>query len=378
MKYASILRRSSRLSVCGGLLFLTVLLAACGKHEIEAKPARPVQAQRVAIGAADERAIYSGEVRARHESDLGFRIAGKVVTRYVDVGAVVKKGQPLAKLDPTDAQLNAEAAKAQMLAAETDFSFAQAELSRYQRLLEQHFISKATYDQKQNAFNLAEAKLEQQRMQYSWSRNQSGYTTLMADADGVITAINVEVGQVVAVGQTMMKLARPEQKEVVINVPESRLADVQQAHEIAVNLWAMANRFYLGKVREISPAGDPMTRTYTVKISIADADSEVKLGMTANAIVRKSEREQVALLPLTALTQRDGVPAVWVIDPKSNAVNLRPVQIGQYRADGVTVLSGLQPNELVVTAGVHKLVQGEQVRLYAVGETSGKELADRS
>lgn len=377
MKYAPTAPHAPRAAV-GGLLLLTLVLAACNKHEVEAKPVRPVQTQRVTIGVADDRAIYPGEVRARYETDLAFRVSGKVVARYVDVGAMVKKGQPLAKLDPSDAQLNAEAAKAQMLAAETDFKFAQAELARYQPLLNRHVISKAAYDQKLNAFNVAKAKLEQQRMQYSWSRNQSAYTTLTADADGVITAVNMEVGQVVNVGQTVMKLARPEQKEVVINVPESRLSDLQQAKEIAVNIWAMENKLYLGRVREISPAGDPATRTYTVKITIADADSQVKLGMTANAIVRKSEAANVAVLPLTALTQRDGAPAVWVVDPKSNQVNLRPVQIGQYRADGVTVLSGLQPNELVVTAGVHKLVPGQQVRLYAPVETNSSQLADRS
>src|SRR5207244_3701547 len=138
--------------------------------------------------------------------DLGFRVAGKVIARYVDVGATVKKGQPLAKLDPSDAQLNAEAARAQVRSAETEFDFARAELARYTSLLDQHFISRAAFDQKQNAFNVAKAKLEQQRMQYSWSRNQTGYTTLTADADGVITAVNAEVGQVVNVGQTVMKL----------------------------------------------------------------------------------------------------------------------------------------------------------------------------
>src|SRR5207245_10636006 len=129
------------------------------------------------------------------------------------------------------------------------------------------------------------AKAEQQSMQCSWSSNQTGYTTLTADADGVITAVNAEVGQVVNVGQTVMKLARPEQKEVVINVPESRLAELQEAKEIAVSLWAMANRFYLGKVREVSPAGDPATRTYTVKVTIGNGDPDVKIGMTGNALV---------------------------------------------------------------------------------------------
>jgi multidrug efflux system membrane fusion protein len=374
MKSAS---RLPELSLTAAVLVLA--LAGCSRHEEGEKTVRPVQAQKVELASADDRSVYSGEVKARYETDLGFRIGGKVVARYVDVGATVKKGQVLARLDPNDAQLNAEAARAQMTSAQNDFEFADAELNRYKSLFEQKFISKAAFDQKQNAYNVAKAKVEQQRNQYSWSHNQSTYTSLTADADGVITAINVEVGQVVNVGQTVMKLARPEQKEVVINVPESRLGELQQASEIAVTLWALANKPYLGKVREVSPSGDPATRTYAVKVSIVNADPNVKLGMTANALVRKSASDKaVALLPLTALTEVEGAPAVWVIDPHTKQVNLRPVQVGQYRGDGVTVLSGLQREEIVVTAGVHKLLPGQQVRLYTAGGSGPERVAGRS
>jgi membrane fusion protein, multidrug efflux system len=367
MKHIEFFRHTCNAARVGAALVLIGVLAACGKHDAEVIAARPVQAQKVVLGAAADRSVYSGDVRARYENDLAFRITGKIAARYVDVGATVKKGQALAKLDPNDAQLSAEAAKAQMLAAQTDFNFAQAELARYTSLLDQHFISKAAYEQKLNSFNNTKAKFEQQRMQYAWSRNQAGYTTLAADADGVITAVNAEAGQVVAAGQPVMKLARPEQKEVVINVPESRLAELRQATEVAVNVWAQAHKLYVGKLREVSPAGDPATRTYTAKVTILDPDAGVQLGMTANVLLQRPGERNIALLPLTALTQQDGAPAVWIIDPKTNRVNLRPVQIGQYRVDGVTVLSGLQADELVVTAGVHQLVQGQAVRVYSAG-----------
>jgi multidrug efflux system membrane fusion protein len=364
-------RDARRAALAGVASVLIAALVGCGKHEVEAMPARPVQVQKVVFGAAGDRAVYSGEVSARYENDLAFRIAGKVIARYVDVGAVVRKGQALAKLDPNDAQFSADAAKGQMLAAEADFSFAQSELARYTSLLEQHFISKAAYDQKLNSFNNTKAKFEQQRSQYGWSRNQAAYTMLAADADGVITGVNVEAGQVVSAGQAVMKLARPEQKEVVINVPESRLAELRQASEMAVNLWALADKFYAGKLREVSPAGDPATRTYTAKVTIVDADAGVQLGMTANVLLQRPGAGNVALLPLTALTQQNGAPAVWIVDPKTSKVSLRPVQIGQYRTDGVTVLAGIEPDEIVVTAGVHKLAQGQLVRLYGASPDNG-------
>ena len=345
------------------VLVLATGFSGCGKNEQAAEVLRPVQSVRVKPGAGLDQAAYSGEVRARYESDLGFRIGGKIVSRLVDVGALVKKGQPLARLDPNDAALNAEGAKAQLAAAETDFGFANAELERYAGLLEKKFISQAVYEGKLNAFNSAKARLDQAHASYAVSRNQSGYTVLHADYDGVITAITAEAGQVVAAGQAVMRLARPEEKEVVISVPESRLAEIRKATQVSIALWADPEKFYRARIREISPNADAATRTFTAKVSVIDSNPAVALGMTAVVLLGLAPVGDVIMLPLTALTQDNGKPAVWVVDQQSRQVGLKQVQIAQYRENGAVISGGLKSGEIVVTAGVHKLLAGQKVQV---------------
>ena len=348
------------------MIFLAAAVAtitACSRHEPPPPTPRAVIAQVVGARPAEGANVYSGEVRARHENDLAFRVGGKVVARYVDVGATVKKGAELARLDPQDAQLNVESARSQLAAAEADHALAKAELARYRDLYAKQYVSKAVLDARENAFNTTKARLEQARAQAQVARNQSSYTTLVAETDGVITAVNVEAGQVVSSGQAVLRFARPEEKEVAINVPETRLGELRDGNLVAVALWAAPDKPYVGRVREIAPNADPATRTFMAKITIVDPDVAVKLGMTANVLLGERAGAEVITLPLTALTQVDGKPAVWVVDPQTSKVNLRPVAIGAYREDGVTVRDGLRPGEVVVTAGVHKLLPGETVRV---------------
>lgn len=347
----------------GCVLALAAVLAACSKPPEKAPDIRPVQTQTVVPGGVDDSPAYSGEVRARHEADLGFRVAGKIVARKVDVGAVVKKGQLLAQIDAADARLNAEAAQAQVATAETEFSFAQAELARYRDLMEKKFISQSFYDGKLNSYKSAQARLEQARAQHAVSLNQSEYTSLAADADGVITAVLAEAGQVVAVGQAVVRLARTQEKEVLISVPENRVAELSGVKQVGVIVLAQPAKIYRGRVRELSPVADAATRTYAARISIIDADVAVQLGMTAAVRLARPGDPQVVVLPLTAIYQKDGAPAVWVVDPAQSKVELREVKIGQYREEGVGIAAGLRAGEIVVTAGAHKLVPGQQVRL---------------
>ena len=342
---------------------LAAALAACGKQEVQPPAPRPVIAQVVGSKPADSANVYSGEVRARYENDLAFRVGGKVVARLVDVGAAVKKGESLARLDPQDLQLNVESARQSLAAAEADHKLAKAELERYRELRAKQYVSQAVLDARESAFNTTKARLEQARAQAQVARNQSSYTTLVAEADGVITAVNVEAGQVVAAGQPVMRFARPEEKEVAINVPETRLGELRDAGEVLIAVWAAPDKPYRGRVREIAPNADPATRTFAAKISFVQPDAAVRLGMTANVAIGDPSAGQVITLPLTALTQVDGKHAVWVVDPQTSKVNLRPVAIGAYREDGVTVRDGLRPGEVVVTAGVHKLLPGETVRV---------------
>lgn len=342
---------------------LVTLLAACAKQAPPPPAPRAVIAQVVGTAPTQGANVYSGEVRARYENDLAFRVGGKVVARYVDVGATVKKGQPLARLDPQDAKLNVDAARSALAAAEADHTLAKAEVERYRDLYAKKFVSQAVLDGRETTFNTTKAKLEQARAQALVAANQSSYTTLTAEADGVITAVSLEPGQVVSSGQTVLRFARPDEKEVVINVPESRLGELRDAKRILVSVLAAPDKPAAGRIREIAPNADAATRTFAVRVSVLDPDPAIRLGMTANVALGEARTEAVIRVPLSALTQVEARPAVWVVDPQSSQVNLRPVEIGAYREDGVTVTTGLKPGEVVVTAGVHKLLAGETVRV---------------
>lgn len=342
----------------------TAFIVGCAKHEPPPEAPRPVALVQVSTGGAASASVYAGEVKPRHEADLGFRIAGKVISRSVDVGARVRKGDALARIDPADVGLQAEAAKAAQAAARTELAFAQAEYERYQGLFAQKFVSASALDQKKNAFETARAKLAQADAQLAVSRNQTAYATLLADRDGVITAVNVEPGQVVAAGQPVMKLAGEDEREVAIAVPENRLAELKSAPTLAVALWAQPGKLYRAKVREIAPAVDATTRTFAVRVSVLDADAALAWGMTANVVVPTQAAANAALLPATALYRDNDNPAVWVYDPQTQEVRLRDVSIGQYREDGVLVRDGVRDGEWIVAAGVHKLTEGQKVRPY--------------
>jgi multidrug efflux system membrane fusion protein len=275
----------------------------------------------------------------------------------------VKQGQVLARLDPQDARLAVDSARSQLAAAEADHSLARSELDRYRDLYAKQFVSQAVLDAHETTFNTTKARLDQARAQLATAQNQSAYTSLVAEADGVITAVNLEPGQVVSPGQGVLRFARLAEKEVAINLPESRIAELRDAKEILIGVLAAPDKTYRGQIREIAPNADPTTRTFAVRITVLDPDANVKLGMTANVALGDRTREDAITLPLTALTQIDGKPAVWIVDPQTSKVNLRIVAIGAYREEGVIVREGLKPGEVVVTAGVHKLLAGETVRV---------------
>lgn len=348
-------------------LLAAALLAqgACSKGE--PPPAQPRLVTVVAAGVDETEGVasYTGEVRARYETPLGFRVPGKVGARLVEVGQQVKAGQPLARLDPADQRLAAESARQQLVAAEASFAQLDAEIVRFRELFQQGFISAAEFDRRTASVRVAAAQLEQARAQVSLARNQAAYTTLTADHDGVVTHVAVEVGQVVAAGQVVFSVARPGEKEVWIPVPENRLADLGKVRDVSVDLWADPGTRYKGRVRELAPSADPVTRTYTAKVTVLDAGQAVQLGMTANVRFAAGGRPGALRLPATALFKKGERPAVWVVDAASSQVKLRPVSVGGYFDDHVSVTEGLQAGEVVVRAGVHKLFEGEKVRIAA-------------
>jgi RND family efflux transporter MFP subunit len=345
-----------------------LLLAACGSEPDADHGVRPVRVERVAARDTDTVATYSGEVRARVEVPLAFRVPGKVSERLVDVGATVKAGQVLARLDPQDLNLSTQSLEAQRAAAQADLDFTRAEHERFKELLERKLVSATDYQQRLNQYNTAKARFDSVQAQFQQTQNQSRYATLMADRNGVITAVAAEAGQVVAAGQTVFQLAVPTEKEVTIAVPENSLSDLQGIGAITIALWAQPEVQYKGRLREVSPSSDPVTRTYAARITLLDADARAQLGMTANVTLARARDEAQITLPTTALMQNAAADAktratVWVVDPQALTVALQPIALGGFAHNRVVVTGGLPEGALVVTAGVNRLHAGQKVRL---------------
>lgn len=341
---------------------LLSFLAGCAKEEPKLEEVRPVRAIQLAAGNGGERVEFSGDVRARYESRLGFRVGGKIVERRVDVGANVKDGQVLMRLDPQDLRLAEAQARATLRAAETERDLAQADYQRHQNLRAQNFVSQAVLDAKQAALRAAQANVDAARAGLRGQSNQAGYANLESDTDGVVTAVDAEVGQVVAVGAPVVRVARTDEKEVVIGIPEDRVEALREARDVSVRLWARRDEAIPGKIREVSPVADPATRTYTVKVSVP-ARADIRLGMTATVEMTTGGGANAAGLrvPLSALVQDKGATSVWVVE--KNAVQLRKVEVAGQSGNDILLSGGVQPGQTVVTAGVHLLKPGQKVRI---------------
>ncbi len=332
---------------------IAAMLLGAGADE----PPKPVRVATVALQPIVSTLAFSGTVQARTQADLGFRIGGKVVARPVDVGDHVRAGQVLARLDEADLRLGEEAAMATLQAAAAEAANARAELGRYEQLgSKSAAYLPSEFDKRAAASRMADARAVQAARQLALARSQRGYGVLTADADGVVTALPAQVGQVVAAGQTVATLALTGAIEVAADVPENRLAAVRAAGEAEITLWAAPDRVLHGRVREIGALADAASRTFIVKVAIEDAPADkISLGMTAT--VRFGEAgPPMARLPATALTDQGGKPAVWVLDAAKQRATLRPVDVAGYGGDGsVLVRDGLENGETVVTAGVGQI-----------------------
>jgi len=349
----------TRLAASAAALTLA-LLGGCSHSDAPAEDARPVRALTLNAGAIGSSAEFSGDVRPRYESQLGFRVGGKISSRKVDVGTVVKRGQVLMQLDPQDLRLGQDQAQANLRAAQTNYELARADLKRYQDLRGQNFVSQAVLDQKLAAARSAQASVEAARAASHEQANQTGYANLVSDADGVVTAINAEVGQVVQAGTPVVRVARTDEKEVVIGVPEDQVDELHRVSDVQVRLWAGPNRSIAGKIREVSPVADPATRTYTVKVSIPPQE-DVRLGMTAVVRIAQAGGDAAIKVPLSALYQNKGQSSVWVIE--NGAVRPVAVQVGGVSGNDVLIAGGVKPGQTVVTAGVNLLKPGQKVKV---------------
>lgn len=343
------------------LSLLPLLLIACEKQAPTAPAPRPALVLTVGEQTLAAPTILVGEVRSRYESTQGFRIDGKIIERHVDTGAIVAKGRILAKLDNMDTGLSTQAAQAEVHAAEADLALAQAELDRQRQLHARKFISNQALDIHEAQFKVAAARVKQSRAKAAVIGNQSGYTHLLAERNGVVTEIRAEPGQVVKAGEAIVRIAAPDSKEVEIAVPESRMLGIAADVPAEVRLWANPATVYQGKVREVAPAADSATRTFRVRVALPAADSSVRLGMTAGVRFYHQGSDDF-LLPTAAVTQRDGQSVVWVVNPDNGQVQPRAVKTGDFREDGVTISQGLQKGEQVVIVGVQTLIPGQIVR----------------
>jgi membrane fusion protein, multidrug efflux system len=357
------LKSMSRLGLLAAIA-LTVL--ACSKAApLATEDIRPVRTMTVGVVPVDTASAFAAEIRPRTESRLSFRVPGKMIERLVDAGASVKPGQVLARLDPRDLVLSESAAQAQLAQARANYELAASDLTRTQALAAQSFVSASNVDRAQTQLKAAKGQLDAAQASARVQGNQAGYSALLADRAGVVTATEAEPGQVVAAGQTVVRIAATNVKgsdtDVVFNVPEQIEGTLKPGQGVNVSLWSVPGKTLSATVREISPSADPATRTYAVKASLIDPENVAALGMTATATLGGAAAVQAIVVPLNAVIETAGSTAVWVV--QDGAVKQTAVKVAGPAANGVVIASGLVPGQKIVTAGVHTIREGQKVKL---------------
>ena len=345
------------------LLPLALVMAACSPAEPESDTS-PRPALVVQPGTGDAlRDIYPGEVRARYEPELAFRIGGKISRRMVTVGDRVEAGQPLAELNAEDVRLELDAARARLASARSDQRLARSELERYRTLLERQVISQSQFDSVESRAEASDAQLEQARAQLKVAGNQADYAVLEAPETGVIAQRLAEAGQVVAAGQTVFVLAVDGDREVVIDLPEQDVKRFQVGDEVAIELWSRPGEPFPGRIRELAPAADPSSRTFEARVAFDNDTADANLGQSARVLVDHANGgADVLTVPLAAVTADQGESFVWVVNPDDATLVKTPVRTGAYREDRVPVLEGLSADDWVVAAGTQVLREGQKVR----------------
>lgn len=336
-----------------------LLLAACGKPPAADEAPRPVLVAHP-TESAHAASAFAGEVRAREESPLSFRVGGNLIERQVDVGDHVRRGELLAVLDAGDLQAQARAAQAQLVAAQAELGRARADQARVAKLAGQQLVSRSALDAANAAATAAQGQVNAARANLDVARNQAGYTQLRAPREGVIAARNAEAGQVVGPGQAVFSLAADGVREVAFAVPEGAVAEVKAGQAVLVEVWSKPGERWPGKVREIAPAADPASRTYAARVAVDAPAGALELGQSARVYLRKNGNGALSV-PLSALQRSGGAAAVFVVDAKTSVLKLQAVQVGPYGDERVPVRGGLSADDWVVTAGGHLLRAGQKV-----------------
>jgi membrane fusion protein, multidrug efflux system len=337
------------IALCAGTL------AGCGQDDDASdRPAKRVRVQAVAFMEASEKQTYTGVVRARVEAPLAFRVGGKIEKRFVDVGAQVKAGDVLLELDRTDFELNLKSAEANLKAAQARAEQLGDDEERFKALRLRGHVSESSYDKASTDYRTAMQQFESAKAAATLARHQLDYTRLEADADGVMTMVSAEVGQVVPSGQPVAMLAKSGERDVVIAVPESRVEGVASLKG-QVSFWSKPDAVYAAKVREVAPQADPVTRTYAVRLTLMGDGVDAGLGQTAQVTLLRPVEGKVASVPLSALWYKGEVAHVWVADKAQKRLSARGVNVVLLKDDVALVRDGVVEGDLVVTMGVHRL-----------------------
>jgi multidrug efflux system membrane fusion protein len=356
----------NRLPAVGPTLVVVAMLglAGCSQEKVEVKEIiRPVKVVQIAQANDTRELSYSGSVRARTEMNLGFRINGKITERLADIGQQVKPGDVLARIDPADYELLVRSAQASLDAAERQVETVELTRKRAEQLFAKNFTSKSQLEQATLSYNQAVATRDSARSQLAQAQNQVGYTDLKAGQNGIVTAVAADVGQVVGAGTPVMTVAVDGEKEVLIAVPETDIAEFKPGKVVKAGFWSDDGLTLAGKVREVAGSADQQSRTFAVRVSLPN-DPRVLLGMTANiAASAGNNSPQRVSIPLSALAQKDGQSIVWTVDRTGDTVHERPIKVADFTADGVHIAEGLRPGDVVVAAGTQFMTENLKVRL---------------
>jgi RND family efflux transporter MFP subunit len=355
---------SSYYRLLAGLTLALVAIALAGCNEVvaeKAAPSRPVLVSTVHYEPESPERSFVGTIKPRIETDMGFRVPGKVAKRLVEVGQTVDVGQPLATLDEVDLKLQAEQSEAEFSAATGVLAQAGAAEQRAKDLRAKGWTTDAQLDQSKAAADEARARLNRAERSVELTKNSLSYATMVADTRGVVTATLIDAGQVVASGQTAVRVARFAEKEAVVAIPETLVGRAKDG-VASVTLWSEPDKKYAAKLREVAPSADPATRTYLAKFSLPDAGETVSLGMTATLTLADPATTRVARLPLSALFSQGGEPSFYIVDAKGD-VALKPVTVKSYETNSVVISGGVDEGAKVVALGVQKLDPAQKVRV---------------
>lgn len=345
-----------------GLIGIVFFVAACEEEATpEAEPVRPVRIAIAQSTEGGETVRLTGDVQAQDTAILGFRTGGRVVTRNVGVGDTVEAGELLAQLDDATQLNSVQAARAEVRAAEGDVDRTEVDYGRQAELLERGFTTRQRYDEALQIFRQAQSRADAARANLANAEEALSFTSLYADAPGVVTDVGAEPGEVVGAGSMVVRLARDNGRDAVFDVPERLVGTVDPTSLIDVSLVSNPSATATGRVREVAPEADAVTRTFRVRVGLSDVPDAFRLGSTVTGSVTLAGSATTPL-PAAALTTVEGRPAVFVVDPETSTVSLRPVEVGQFDLSNVHILNGLNDGDIVVTAGVQALRDGQTVR----------------